>query len=166
MVLYLYSTTMSQTSAPLLRDQLCFRLYTVSRLVSRLYQPLLDELGLTYPQYLALLALWEQDQVPVSHLVTQLGLNTNTLTPLLKRLEALGLIHRIRSQEDSRQMIISLSKAGRELQQRAACMPILLKAQLGDKLDKAKMEQLQQLLDEVLEQLEQANNGMRPAALS
>ena len=78
----------------LLEDQLCFRFYTVVRLITRLYQPHLDRLGLTYPQYLVLLVLWEQDGVPLSHIVDRLGLNTNTLTPLLKRLEAAGFVTR------------------------------------------------------------------------
>lgn len=99
----------------LLDNQLCFKLYAASRAVTRAYKPMLDELGLTYPQYLVMLVLWERDERNVSDICSQLYLETATLTPLLKRLEARGLVNRRRSPSDERQVIVSLSEAGRAL---------------------------------------------------
>lgn len=99
----------------LLDNQLCFKLYAASRAVTRAYKPMLDELGLTYPQYLVMLVLWERDERNVSDICNQLYLETATLTPLLKRLEARGLVNRRRSPSDERQVIVSLSEAGRAL---------------------------------------------------
>ena len=99
----------------LLGDQLCFALYSTSLAMTKIYRKLLRELGLTYPQYLVMLVLWERDGVSVSEIGERLYLNSATLTPLLKRIEALGLISRRRAHEDERQVIVSLSRAGREL---------------------------------------------------
>lgn len=110
----------------LLREQLCFRFYTLTRLIQKAYQPLLEPMGITYPQYLVLLCLWEEDHVPVGRLVAQLDLGTNTLTPLLKRLEEAGLILRERGQEDSRQVFLTLTERGRTLRDQAICLPALL----------------------------------------
>ena len=98
-----------------LDSQLCFKLYAASRAVIRGYKPMLDRLGLTYPQYLVMLVLWERDERNVSDICNQLYLETATLTPLLKRLEARGLVIRRRSPSDERQVIVSLSEAGRAL---------------------------------------------------
>jgi len=106
-----------------LENQLCFPVYAASRLITRIYQPFLDEIGITYPQYLVLLVLWEKDEVTVNDISRKLILNTNTTTPLLKRLEAQGLISRRRSGEDERKVIISLTSKGRKLQSRAAEIP-------------------------------------------
>ena len=106
-----------------LDNQLCFPFYAVSRLITRLYGPLLEELGLTYPQYLVLLALWERDGVSVGELSDRLILETNTLTPLLKRLEKQGRIRRRRSDEDERVVLIELTPEGAALQTRAASVP-------------------------------------------
>ncbi|WP_461101568.1 MarR family winged helix-turn-helix transcriptional regulator [Spirosoma koreense] len=102
-----------------LENQLCFPLYAASRLVTQCYQPVLDELGLTYPQYLVLLVLWETDAVSVKVLSEKLRLQSNTLTPLLKRMQEMGLIDRVRSQEDERSVIISLTPKGNQLQSEA-----------------------------------------------
>jgi MarR family transcriptional regulator, organic hydroperoxide resistance regulator len=102
----------------LLGEQLCFALYSTSLAMNKIYRKLLRELGLTYPQYLVMLVLWERDGVSVSQIGERLYLNSATLTPLLKRIEALGLINRRRAHEDERQVIISLSGAGRELRQK------------------------------------------------
>ena len=99
----------------LLGEQLCFALYSTSLAMTKIYRKLLRELGLTYPQYLVMLVLWERDGVSVSEIGERLYLNSATLTPLLKRIEALGLISRRRANEDERQVIVSLSRAGREL---------------------------------------------------
>lgn len=109
--------------ALLLDHQLCFALYSASLAMTKLYKPLLEELGLTYPQYLAMLALWERDGVSVSALGERLFLDSGTLTPLLKRLEAAGLISRVRAVADERRVHISLTAEGRKLKTRAARIP-------------------------------------------
>jgi DNA-binding MarR family transcriptional regulator len=109
--------------ALLLDNQLCFALYSASLAMTRLYKPLLAELGLTYPQYLAMLVLWERDGLMVSELGERLGLDSGTLTPLLKRLEALDLVARIRAVEDERRVHITLTAAGRKLKVRARAIP-------------------------------------------
>src|SRR5665647_76946 len=106
-----------------LDNQLCFALYSASLAMTKLYQPLLADLGLTYPQYLAMLVLWERDGLMVSELGERLFLDSGTLTPLLKRLEAAGLIARTRDVEDERRVHITLTAAGRKLKARAAKIP-------------------------------------------
>ena len=103
--------------------QLCFALYSSSLAMTKLYKPLLDELGLTYPQYLVMLVLWEGDGLMVSELGQRLYLDSGTLTPLLKRLESNGLISRMRAVEDERRVHIHLTAAGRKLKVRAAKVP-------------------------------------------
>jgi MarR family transcriptional regulator, organic hydroperoxide resistance regulator len=107
----------------LLDNQLCFALYSTSLAMTRVYKPLLDDIGLTYPQYLAMLVLWEQDGLMVSELGERLHLDSGTLTPLLKRLEASDLIARIRAVEDERRVHITLTAAGRKLKAKAAKIP-------------------------------------------
>ena len=107
----------------LLSDQVCFALYATSLAMNKVYRGLLRELGLTYPQYLVMLVLWEGDGVTVSQIGERLHLDSATLTPLLKRLEASGLIRRERAADDERQVIVSLSGAGRGLRQRAEEVP-------------------------------------------
>ena len=106
-----------------LDNQLCFALYSTSLVMTRLYKPLLDELGLTYPQYLAMLVLWERDGLMVSELGERLYLDSGTLTPLLKRLEASGYISRIRDVEDERRVYITLTSSGHKLKTTAAKIP-------------------------------------------
>lgn len=108
---------------PRLDDQLCFALYSASRAVTMVYRPLLDELNLTYPQYLVLMVLWEDEPCTVGHLGARLHLDSGTLSPLLKLLEVLGLVHRARSADDERRVQITLTAAGRSLEERAACIP-------------------------------------------
>ena len=107
-------------SALQLDKQLCFPLYTASRLVTQCYHPILKELDLTYPQYLVLLVLWESDKVNVSLISKRLYLQSNTLTPLLKRMEEMGLLTRERSVEDERNVIIRLTEKGSNLQIQAS----------------------------------------------
>ena len=110
--------------APLLLDnQLCFALYATSLAMTKLYKPLLDELGLTYPQYLVMLVLWEKDGLTVSALGQRLSLDSGTLTPLLKRLESSGLVSRLRDVEDERRVHIALTAAGRRLKSQATKIP-------------------------------------------
>lgn len=109
-----------------LDNQLCFALYAASGLVTRAYRPLLEPLGLTYPQYLAMMALWETAPRTVSDLGEALGLDSGTLTPLLKRMEAAGLVKRTRDAADERRVQITLTDAGRALQEKAAGVPLAL----------------------------------------
>ncbi|MDO8288707.1 MAG: MarR family transcriptional regulator [Parvibaculum sp.] len=109
---------------PLLLDnQLCFALYSSSHLMTKVYKPLLKEIGLTYPQYLAMLALWEEDGVTVGALGEKLYLDSGTLTPLLKRMEVAKLLKRERSGTDERQVFIHLTDKGRALKRAAAQVP-------------------------------------------
>jgi DNA-binding MarR family transcriptional regulator len=105
-----------------LESQLCFSLYATTITVNRLYKPMLDKLGLTYPQYLVLSTLWEQDGVPVSAIADRLSLDSSMITPLLKRLESAGFVTRKRNPSDERQVIVSLTSKGRSLNQRTACL--------------------------------------------
>ncbi|TLH63617.1 MarR family winged helix-turn-helix transcriptional regulator [Mycolicibacterium phocaicum] len=111
--------------------QLCFALYSASRAMTAAYRPILSELNLTYPQYLVLLVLWEEDRVTVGRLGERLQLDSGTLSPLLKRLEANGFIRRERSQQDERQVEVSLTPAGRKLEASAQCIPEQLGARSG-----------------------------------
>ena len=131
----------------LLDNQLCFALYSASLAMTKLYKPLLDALGLTYPQYLVMLVLWEHDDITVSALGERLSLDSGTLTPLLKRMEAAGWLVRQRSAEDERRVQVSLTPAGHELRTRAATVPGCVVAQTGCKLPElmALTQQLQQL---------------------
>lgn len=106
-----------------LDNQLCFRLYTASRLLTKAYRPLLSEHGLTYPQYLVLMVLWERDGQPVNDIAKRLMLETNTVTPLLKRMEAEGIIVRAPGKVDARQMIVSLTVKGRGLRRKLSDVP-------------------------------------------
>jgi len=106
-----------------LDNQLCFAVYSASLAMTKLYKPLLEKLKLTYPQYLVMLVLWERDGLMVSELGERLSLDSGTLTPLLKRLEAAGLIARIRAVEDERRVHITLTAAGRKLKARAQKIP-------------------------------------------
>ncbi|HUA81932.1 MAG TPA: MarR family transcriptional regulator [Dyella sp.] len=107
----------------LLDEQLCFALYAASRRMTAAYRPLLDALGLTYPQYLVMLVLWERDALTVRELGERLQLDSGTLTPLLKRLEQAGLVGRRRRQSDEREVEITLTQAGDNLRERAAEVP-------------------------------------------
>lgn len=123
---------MRQTEDPLILDnQLCFALYSASLQMTKLYKPLLEDIGLTYPQYLTLLVLWEGDGISVSALGERLFLDSGTLTPLLKRLEKAGLIRRARNAADERQVLIHLTPAGRALKAKAACIPMEIAAAGG-----------------------------------
>lgn len=106
-----------------LENQLCFPVYAASRLIIREYQPHLDELNITYPQYLVLLVLWENEQLPVNDIAKKLILNTNTITPLLKRMEQQGLILRKRSEVDERKVLVHLTDEGQSLREKAAKIP-------------------------------------------
>ena len=106
-----------------LDNQLCFRLYTASRLLTQAYHPLLSEQGLTYPQYLVLLVLWEKDAQPVNDIAKRLLPETNTVTPLLQRMEKEGILTRTKGEKDARQIIVSLTRKGKDLQNKLSCVP-------------------------------------------
>ena len=127
------TTKTPQGSADQLRleNQLCFALYAASGLVTRAYRPLLEPLGLTYPQYLAMMALWEKAPRTVSDLGEALGLDSGTLTPLLKRMEGAGLVRRTRDAADERRVLITLTDEGRDLREKAAGVPYALACTLG-----------------------------------
>jgi DNA-binding MarR family transcriptional regulator len=106
-----------------LDNQICFAVYSAAHAFNRVYKPLLDRLGLTYPQYLVMLVLWERDDVPVKDIGEKLFLDSGTLTPLLKRLEAAHLVKRTRSSEDERQVLIALTSQGHALKEKARSVP-------------------------------------------
>ena len=118
-----------------LDNQLCFALYAASMALTKRYKPLLAPLGLTYPQYLAMLVLWEGDGIAVSQLGDRLQLDSGTLTPLLKRLEAAGLVQRLRDAADERRVLLRLTPAGRALRARAAAVPTAIGKAVGCSFD-------------------------------
>lgn len=135
-------------ASPLLLDQqLCFALYAASNRMTRLYQPVLAELGLTYPQYLVMLVLWEQAPRSVGELGEKLDLDSGTLTPLLKRMEAAGLLTRRRDAADERRVLISLTVEGQDLRVRALSIPAALACRIGIPTDEllTLRDQLKQL---------------------
>jgi DNA-binding MarR family transcriptional regulator len=107
----------------LLGNQLCFAVYSTAHAFNRAYKPLLDRLGLTYPQYLVMMVLWERDGVPVKDIGEKLFLDSGTLTPLLKRMEAADLVKRTRSTQDERQVLIALTPHGHALREKARAVP-------------------------------------------
>ncbi|QOV37802.1 MarR family transcriptional regulator [Streptomyces ferrugineus] len=124
--------TNEETDGSLLLDQqLCFALYAAQRAVTAAYRPLLDELGLTYPQYLVLLVLWERGELPVKELAGALTLDYGTVSPLLKRLESAGLVRRERSAGDERSVLVACTGRAEELRERAARVPGALLAETG-----------------------------------
>ena len=112
-------------SNPRLADFLCFAIYSANLAYGRAYKPILEELGLTYTQYIAIVALWEQDNQTVSGLGEKLFLESNTLTPILKKLEGMGYLRRQRDPTDERQVIISLTDAGRQLREKGLTMNLV-----------------------------------------
>ena len=114
-----------------LDDQLCYAIYSAGMAIQRVYKPLLDDLGLTYPQYLVLNVLWREDKLTVGSIAERLALESSTLTPLLKRLEAAGLLRRTRNPANERQVVVALTDKGRELRSRAGCLADALLSSSG-----------------------------------
>lgn len=134
-----------------LDNQLCFRLYTASRLVTAGYTPFFKELGITYPQYLVLMVLWENDKITVSDITDRLKLETNTVTPLLQRMEKQGLIQRNKCKEDTRQRIVSLTPEGKKLEERVKEIPNCLARGIVDGgMTPEELMNLVQLLDKFM----------------
>ena len=137
-----------------LENQLCFRLYTASRLITQLYYPLLSEYGLTYPQYLVLLVLWEKDAQPVNDIAKKLMLETNTVTPLLKRMESETLLSRSRGSEDGRQMIVRLTSKGKGLKKKLCVVPETVGSSvLCESITPQTLPSLFEMLDEIIRHL-------------
>lgn len=143
-----------------LDNQLCFALYALSRKVTALYRPLLDPLGITYPQYLVFMVMWEKQSgiapgyftgVPVKALCKRLQLDTGTITPLLKRMEAEGWLTRERSREDEREVLIKLTQKGNDLRQQAQKIPMELLCKVGG--DTRSLVEIQQKLHHLLDHL-------------
>ena len=137
-----------------LDNQLCFRLYTASRLLTQAYHPLLSEYGLTYPQYLVLLVLWEKDAQPVNDIAKRLLLETNTVTPLLQRMEKEGILIRKKGEKDARQIIVSLTGKGIELKNQLAAVPATVgNAVICDSVTPETMPELFRMLDDIIGKL-------------
>ena len=131
-----------------LDNQICFRLYTATRLVTQAYTPMLTTLGITYPQYLVLMVLWENDNLPVNDIAHRLLLETNTATPLLQRMEKLGIVSRKKGEQDKRQQIVGLTKKGKEMEEKAY---EIIPAGMGKQLSSCplKLEDYQNLAQEL-----------------
>lgn len=137
-----------------LSSQICFRLYSASRLVTQTYKPFLDKLGITYPQYLVLMVLWETDNQPVNDIAHKLLLETNTVTPLIQRMEKMGLVIRTKGIVDTRQRIVSLTKEGKAMEKEAVKVPACMLEHFADcGLKKEEVFRLVPLLDEVINRL-------------
>lgn len=139
-----------------LENQICFPLYACSRAVTSLYRPILEELGITYPQYLVLLILWKEDGCSVKEIGKKLYLDSGTLTPLLKRLEESELVQRKRSSEDERSVQIFLSSKGKKLKEKAICVPDKLLENLD--VDKKSLTDLKNDLDRLLKILSERSD--------
>ena len=144
-----------------LDNQFCFRLYTAARLTIGAYHPYLDPLGITYPQYLVLLVLWEKDKQPVNDIAHKLLLETNTVTPLLQRMEKAGVVKRTKGKEDSRQRIVSLTKKGIAMREQAKHIPECLSADIIK--SEGSVEEIAQLIptiDKLIKRLKQNNQQL------
>ena len=132
-------------------NQICFPIYSASRLITIAYKPYLDKLGLTYPQYLVLLVLWENDGLSVNQIAKRLLLNTNTLSPLLKRMEKMELLQRNRSSEDERSVIVQLTESGKKLKAKALPIPErLFKELISDKISTEDILKLKDILNDLV----------------
>jgi len=136
-----------------LDKQLCFSVYVLHREIMQAYRPILNGIGLTYPQYIAMMALWEKDNVTVNQLGEILQLDSGTLTPLLKRLESKSYLTRTRSKEDERVVKIKLTEKGHQLKEKASCVPVQILESLHLSLDD--MKQLKTLSDKVVQNINQ-----------
>lgn len=144
-----------------LENQLCFPLYAASRLIIRAYQDDLDILGITYTQYLVLMVLWETDELGVNEIAEKLILNTNTVTPLLKRMESMQLLSRVPSKTDQRKVMICLTEQGKELQLHAAQVPFNLLKKLNMTMTEAEIAdalELKSRLYKIIDTLEAGEN--------
>jgi MarR family transcriptional regulator, organic hydroperoxide resistance regulator len=144
-----------------LDDQLCFGLYSASRAVTSLYRVVLDDLDLTYPQYLVMLALWETDHRLVKELGAELNLDSGTLSPLLKRLQSAGLVVRNRQSDDERSVRVSLSETGQALREKAQGIPDVIGAAMS--LDEAGVASMRAELDRLTASVNAYRDALAPA---
>lgn len=134
-----------------LQNQICFRLYTASRLITQAYEPFLQSLGITYTQYLVLMVLWENDEQPMNNIGKRLHLGVNTTSPLIKRMEKLGLLSRRDSVTDKRQQIVFLTPKGKELEHKAANIPGCMANDLrACNIDIARLTEMAPILDDLI----------------
>jgi DNA-binding MarR family transcriptional regulator len=143
-----------------LSEYLCFAIYSANLALNRAYKPILEELGLTYPQYIAIIALWEEDEQTVSGLGEKLFLESNTLTPILKKLEAMGYVRRRRDAKDERQVRVGLTEAGHRLRQSAIGKSVLLET----KLQPEDVPRIQQTIAQIRDNLLDSAKGNKKAA--
>ena len=144
-----------------LSNQICFPIYSASRLITKAYRPYLDEMGLTYPQYLVLMVLWENDSISVNEISEKLLLNTNTLSPLLKRMEKMELLQRNRSSKDERSVIVQLTEKGGELKAMAKPIPEkLIKILLTENIKLSEVHLLKDMLNEWIRILSDNNKNL------
>lgn len=144
-----------------LSSQICFPIYSASRLITKAYKPYLDEMGLTYPQYLVLMVLWENDKISVNQITEKLLLNTNTLSPLLQRMEKMGLLQRNRSSKDERSVIVQLTEKGTNLKSQAKPIPEkLIKILLTENIKISDVIQLKEMLNEWIKILTEDNKKL------
>jgi DNA-binding MarR family transcriptional regulator len=144
-----------------LDNQVCFPIYSVSRLITKAYKPYLDEMGITYPQYLVLMVLWENDNISVNQITEKLLLNTNTLSPLLKRMEKMELLDRKRSAKDERSVIVKLTQKGSQLKGAAKSIPgELVKILLNENVQLSEVIQLKDRLNEWIQILSKNNKNL------
>lgn len=132
-----------------LENQICFPIYSVSRLITKAYKPFLEKMGITYPQYLVLMVLWENDNVTINTISEKLILNTNTLSPLLKRMEKMEILERKRSLRDERSVMVSLTDKGKQLKAIAKPIPAeLVKILMNDEMKLDDMIQMKEILND------------------
>ncbi len=143
---------MENHNPPKLGNQLCFPLYVISKEITGLYRPFLDEIGITYPQYLVMMVLWEKDGLTVNQIGEKLHLDSGTLTPLLKRLEAKGFINRKRKKEDERVVEVFLDDAGKKLQQDACKIPSKMQEKLN--LSTEDLMELKETVQKILNKIQ------------
>ncbi|MDM5190170.1 MarR family transcriptional regulator [Bacillus sp. DX4.1] len=140
-----------------LDNQLCFSIYACSREVTRFYRPHLEKMNITYPQYITLLVLWEQDRLTVKEIGERLFLDSGTLTPMLKRMEALQLVKRVRSTEDERKVCIELTEQGHALKDKACSLPKTMATNLG--ITEQEYQSLLIQLNKLIETMKTINDG-------
>lgn len=141
-----------------LDNQICFPIYTASKLIAKTYKTYLDQYGLTYPQYLVLLVLWETDGITINQITEKLLLDTNTLSPMLKRMEKMEFLLRIRSKEDERSVIIKLTEKGKSLKKEALSIPEKLRdSVLSEDINQEEVIQLKHTMDTLVNLLAEKN---------
>lgn len=143
---------MKKQEALKLENQICFPLYAIAKEITGLYRPFLDELDITYSQYLVMMILWENDGLPVTHIGEKLFLDSGTLTPLLKRLESKGFITRNRKKEDERVVQISLTSIGKELKEKACNIPTKIQEKIDVPIED--LQKLKELINTILNKIE------------